>query len=555
MKKSLIYLLLLFSILGTGCEKYLEKLPADSPSDANFFKNEQELILALNACYRELPPQVGMRTDAISDIGYSRNTARFDINALANGTQTSLTGGIVDLYWTNHYRAIAKCNNLLDNMDRAKQLSSPLVFSRIKAEARVLRAYYYLVLVDLYGDVPLIEHLQKLTEAQVPKTPKAQTVAFLLKELKEAAVDLPVKYTAKDIGRVTRGAALALRARTALYNQNWTEAAASANELMNLNAYTLYGSYRNLFTYTGLENPEIIFEAQYLAGNTITPYAQDLGPRIVAGISIFSPTQAMVDSYECKDGLPIDLSPLYDKANPFNNRDPRLDQSIIHDGTAFGGYIFSTNPKDVTTLNITTGKQVANPDVTNINASFTGYCWFKYMDESDLSHIAQSNINVILSRYAEVLLTYAEAKVELNQIDASVLDAINQVRARAYGVRVDEVAKYPAVTVTGQTELRKIIRRERKVELACEGFRLSDIKRWKIADKAMNGYVYGRPKGDFSLMGIPAFDADGLPDYTAYKNNLKQLDLRVFKANRDYIWPIPQKDIDVNKKLTQNPNY
>src|SRR5690606_23573534 len=141
-------------------------------------------------------------------------------------------------------------------------------------------------------------------------------------------------------------------------------------------------------------------------------------------------------------------------------------------------------------------KRVANQDVLNAYASFTGYLWRKFTSEADIpTNVANSGLNFILMRYAEVLLTYAEAKIELGQIDASVLDAINQIRARAYGVAVGAVADYPEITTTDQAELREIVRRERKVELADEGFRLFDIRRWKIAEHVMPGTLVGRPRG------------------------------------------------------------
>ena len=549
-------LLLLCILLIAGCKKsFLSEFPADQPSDITFYSNEKELLLAINAAYRQLPYHLGIRTDATTDIGLNRAGARTDVSAVATGAQNPLTGGLISSTWEGLYTGIARCNTLLDNMGKAEQNTTPAMFKRIRGEAKFLRAYYYHLLSEIYGNVPLIIKTQSLEESQVANTPKAETVEFILKELTDAALDLPVSYAAADKGRATKGAALTIKAKAALFNQKWEVAASAAQEVMNLNAYTLYPNYRDLFTYKAESNAEVILETQYLLGNSVLALSQDIMPRIVAGLSIFTPTQPLVDSYECTDGLTIDKSPLYNKANPFQNRDPRLAGTIIYDGTKFGDYIFSTNSTAVTTLRVSTNTQVANPDVTNQFATFTGYCWKKYADETDISRIATSDLNFIISRYAEVLLMYAEAKTELNQIDATVISAINQVRARAYGVAVSAVTQYPAIKMMSQAELRKIIRRERKVEFAMEGIRMFDIKRWKVAGKALNGYVYGRPKGEFSTMGVPVFDEDGFPDYSAYADKLKQQDLRKFNPDRDYLWPIPQKDIDVNKMLVQNPNY
>jgi len=267
----------------------------------------------------------------------------------------------------------------------------------------------------------------------------------------------------------------------------------------------------------------------------------------------------MLDSYECVDGLPIDESPLYDPAQPFENRDPRLDASIIRPQSVFATYVFETHPDSTQTWQIVDGeaKRVDNLDVLNPFATFTGYLWRKYTSEVDLpTNRSNSELNFILMRYAEVLLNYAEAKIELGQIDNSVLEAINEVRARAYGVSPAATSDYPAIATTDQAELRTIIRRERKVELADEGFRLLDIRRWGIAEHVMPGTLVGRPKGAYvDLTSVPEINQYGHPVYDGAQDAYRSVDQRVFVPNKDYLWPIPQKDIDVNDQLEQNPNY
>jgi hypothetical protein len=267
----------------------------------------------------------------------------------------------------------------------------------------------------------------------------------------------------------------------------------------------------------------------------------------------------MIDSYECVDGLPIDESPLYDPANPFENRDPRLDASIIRPQSLFATYVYETHPDSVETWQIVDGvqKRVANQDVTNPFASFTGYLWRKYTSEEDLPINRQnSQLNFILMRYAEVLLTYAEAKIELGQVDDSVLEAINAIRARAYQVDPSQTSEYPAITTTSIEELRTIVRRERKVELADEGFRMLDIHRWGIADHVMSGTLVGRPKGAYvDLNTVPEIDEFGHPNYGSMADLYRAVDERTFNAEKDYLWPIPQKDMDVNNQLEQNPGY
>ncbi|MCD8538874.1 MAG: RagB/SusD family nutrient uptake outer membrane protein, partial [Leadbetterella sp.] len=150
-----------------------------------------------------------------------------------------------------------------------------------------------------------------------------------------------------------------------------------------------------------------------------------------------------------------------------------------------------------------------------------------------------------------VYLTYAEAKIELNQVDQSVLDAINAIRGR------ESVKMPPIAAGKSQSEMREIIRRERKIELAMEGLRLQDIRRWKIADQVMAGPLYGRPQKPYSYkdQGTPVILANGIVDYSSYKDKLSVVEQRVFDTNRDYLWPIPLSELDANKKLVQNPNY
>jgi hypothetical protein len=192
--------------------------------------------------------------------------------------------------------------------------------------------------------------------------------------------------------------------------------------------------------------------------------------------------------------------------------------------------------------------------------------WKKYTDEdAQMINQTTSDINFTLMRLAEMHLIYAEAKIEQNDIDATVLEAINAIRARAYGVDVNDTGSYPAITSTDQAELRKVIRRERKVELANEGFRLFDIRRWKIAEKVMPVVLYGRILDVTNATMVPQIDDDSFVSYTGVES---QYDLnedqrfpnaqnRVFNNPRDYLLPIPQAEIDTYKGLgadiSQNP--
>jgi len=267
------------------------------------------------------------------------------------------------------------------------------------------------------------------------------------------------------------------------------------------------------------------------------------------GFSNRIPVQSLVDSYECTDGLSIDKSPLYNPAKPFENRDPRLAKTIALPGSVFYGYQFETNKDSLQcwNYNVTPAVRVANLDATHTFASFSGYCWRKYADPTE-QHASRSDINPIVLRYAEVLLNFAEAKIESNQLDEQVYTAINKIRTRA-GM---------PVILSGKTkeQLRSVVRKERKVELAGEGVRYFDLLRWKIADKLLNGPCYGRnPKG--FLSSAPVIDENGTPDYSKVSNAnlLRIIQTRTFVPAANYLWPIPDIEMQTNKNLTQNPGY
>ena len=182
------------------------------------------------------------------------------------------------------------------------------------------------------------------------------------------------------------------------------------------------------------------------------------------------------------------------------------------------------------------------------------------MDQTWADRLVEDN-DAILFRYAEMLLTYAEAKIELGEVDASVLDAINQVRARAYGVAVTQTTSYPAIVTIDATQLRKIVRRERRVEFVREGLRYMDLIRWQLAEKVLIKPVIGIPdpavqnRAKWPFPGVTPLDNDGIADYSVFGTDVKILIARKFDKTKQYLWPIPAVERRVNPNITQNPNY
>jgi hypothetical protein len=544
-------------LLSFSCQDVLEKFPLDKPDNSTFLKNTTELDLAVNGVYNRLwlsnisaAGQWETFVDCATDIAWDRNASV--LTFAGNGTLNSANGTVAEV-WQHFYEGIGRANYVLDNLSKVEG-ASPTQLSEAEGQVRFLRAYWYSQLVTLFGDVPLIQSVQGINDIEVARNPKKEVIDFILADLDNAASSLPKSWPAAGSGKATSGAALALKARVALYDGRYDIAAQASKAVIDAGTYSLYDEYEDLFTYKGENNKEIIMQVQYTYGHMIHRSPVANFSRNSQGNSTKVPTQSLVDSYECLDGLTIDKSPMYDPKNPWKNRDPRLRYTVALPGDTFLGFQFETHKDSLQCWNysVSPARRVANQDATNPYASFTGYCWRKTTDPADLGAFrSASSLNSILIRLAEVNLTYAEAKIELNQIDASVLQAINAVRGRAS-------VKMPAIEAgKSQAEMREIIRRERKIELALEGLRLADIRRWKIAEKVMPGPLYGRPNKPYSYkdQGVPRILSDGSIDYSGYSDKLTVVEPRLFDPNRDYLWPIPLRELDANKKLIQNPNY
>lgn len=555
MKKYIYSTLIILGMFISACDDALETYPLDTPSSATYPKNENELQMAIWGCYGSLwlATNYGMSMPALlditTDIAWER--AEVPMQSIGNGSH-DINNTWVESLWKNLYIGIGRSNYLLDNIERAKENTNPAVYERIKSEARVLRAYYYIMLTESWGDVPLVVKTLTLEEAQIPKTSKKEIVDFIIKELDESASALPTTISSADWGRIGKGVALGLKARVALYNKMYTLAAQAAKEVIDMGVYQIDDNFEDLFkSATQSGSKEMMFFINYKEGYRTPGVVNGCTSRMGGGYSSKIPLQATVDSYDCTDGLPIDKSPLYDPKKPFENRDPRLGYTIVVPGSEYMGYQFETHKDSVECWNYKTtpATRVANQDVLNPYASFSGYVWRKYDEISKASELYNSETSFIILRYADILLMYAEAKTELGEIDASVYDAVNQVRGR-------ESVKMPAIENKSQAEMRSIIRKERKCEFAWEGLRWSDIRRWDIAEKVMTGPLYGRPPKAYAE-SAPQIDENGTPDYSQVPNraDMRVIELRTFNKERDYVMPIPRIETETNPSLTQNPNY
>lgn len=548
-KSTYIIVALGVSILISACNKdFLERPPLNQVSEETFWQNENDVYKAVNGVYNKLPGDNIIYDDGASDNAHAQYPWESFATEVSSGNVTTALEGS----W--NFEDIRRCNYFLENADKAAPVMDASLLERYKSEVRFLRAFFYFQLMSKYGDVPLITKTLGLEEVNVMRTPRAEVLKFITDELTAISTTLPQTYAGgspNEKGRITKGAALSLLARAHLYNNQWQEAANAAQEVMAL-GYTLFKvsnegatdklddyskwvtfanasdeqqfrlglrSYESLFYQVNEGNSEVILDRQYIPqvdANALNTY---LPPGSVGGWSSVTPTQGLVDAYEnYQTGTPIiptdptKRAAWYASKDPrfadeYKNRDPRFYATVMFDGSPWNayskGFSFTWTP----------GAS---------NMSQTGYNFRKLVDPKFYSEQIDNHANVILIRYAEVLLTYAEAKNEVSGPDPSVYEALDQIRERA-GMPVVDRTKYAS-----QETLRELIRRERRVELALEGQRFMDIRRWKIAPDVMK-------------------------NVNDVRNTLAQA--RTWN-DKLYLLPIPQSQIDLSQGvLTQNAGY
>ncbi|SDL65516.1 Starch-binding associating with outer membrane [Pedobacter sp. ok626] len=490
-------LLLLMTFVGACKKDFLDKNPLSQYSTEIFWKNEDDVKTALAGVYSNLSRQAEgfgsftMWWDSISDDAFTSGGVW---NSIEQGQIESTSGGIVSDYYISNYRSIAVCNYFLANVDKAPLTEA--VLNQYKAEVRFIRAYYYFMLSEVYGGLIISLEPEGVTAPKPVKKTKVEVVSVILNDLDFAIGILPNDaYT----GRVVKAAAIALKAKVLLYNDRFPESAAAAALVINSvdNKFGISSDFMGLFVKPGQRsstNKEILFSARYQLPNMFHTLDYRLGWPQFATIQ---PIQSLVSEYETLNGQPVD------PANPYNNRDPRLKYTVYVPGMPWKyGAAGIFNPAQEGTIR-------------------TGFMPRKYIDETKApaGYPTQSDQDIVIIRYADLLLMYAEAQNEAFGADESVRSAINKVRQRP-GVNMPDV---PAGLT--QIQMRARIRHERRVELALEGSRYFDLKRWKIAKEVITQIV--NPGGV----------------------TRKFLD-------KHYLWPLPQTEINIlNDPSLQNPLY
>jgi len=427
-----------------ACKKsFLDVDPQAQQPAVSFWKTQDDATKAVNSIYANLRgwgntafPALAVESIPGDDAekGSDPNDASF-LNNFDNFTVTS-TEGQLDGFWTGQYQNINLCNQVLDNVPNISMDAT--LKARYLAEAKFVRAYSYFRLVRAFGDVPLRLNVPKdASEFNIPRTPKAQVYAAIEKDLTEAAAVLPQTYPSVDLGRATKGAAMALNAKVAMYQGKWDQVLSLTNSVIGM-GYNLVPNYEQSFRLNNENSVESIFEIQCeivpsIDGSATSQYSQVQGVRgTVAGWGFNVPTATLASAYETGD--------------------PRRDATIIFRGetTPQGDAIPTTVP---------------NPMYNQ-----KSYVPFSLII-SGFNEGAQQNVRVI--RFADVLLMNAEAANELNNTTLA-LTSLNRVRARARG-GVSGIL--PDVTTTDKATLRQAIWKERQVELAMESDRYFDVIR------------------------------------------------------------------------------
>ncbi|SFE80623.1 Starch-binding associating with outer membrane [Chitinophaga sp. CF118] len=537
-----LLLLILCATMLFSCRKLDQPITRDF-TDAAYWRNADDALAALSSCYENMSrADYFFGDEALSDNGYVSGVGFNAVSKIANGAYDPSNLRITD-EWKYRFTCIRKCNTVTTNIDKVPALDSALK-RRIVAETRFIRAYSYFQLVNWYGDVPFYTNLINIDESKsITRTGKSQVLEFIQKELTEIRADLPVNnytgaaggYAEKDKGRITRGAAIALSARVHLFKGEWQGVIDDCNLLIDKTengTYGLLANYSDVFTTANEYNREVILDLQFGGGRTYDSQRSFLPQTLALLRSTLVPTQDLVDDYVMVNGKGITESGSgYDANDPYKNRDPRFEATILHDGSTITDF-----DNKVQTILTQTGSNPSTNSIDDQGASPTGYYFYKYYDRTASNY--NSGLNIILIRYADVLLMYAEAKNELGQLDAAVWNqTIRALRVRAKFTDAGAI-EFPGLT---KEQLQSIVRRERRAELAFEGVRAFDIRRWKIADQVMNRPV----RGIKVTSGAFNKDANG---YIIVEN-------RIFTNPKHYLWPVPTFERDQNTNLGQNQDW
>jgi starch-binding outer membrane protein, SusD/RagB family len=504
--KKRIYIIICMAVVSalTACNKKLELNPTDLLATTTFYKQKSDFDEALAAVYASLQTEefsygMGFR-DCLSDDAFNQFNSGA-VTTIDQGSLSATIGGYQQTIYDDAYVGIARVNSFLAQLAAYKQADiTDAIRKQYTGEVMFVRAFMYYQLYTTYGDVPLVTQPLTLATQKQPKVPAAQILAQIESDLNYGITNLGTQPYISNYGHACASSAQALLARVlifAAYQGTGTVDPTVMTQVRDLckaivPVYSLDPTYINVFRdATQATSKEVIFTINFLSPNNTAPWDLYYG-----NYDACAPYENMVDDYECTDGLPWGVSPLTDKVNTFNNRDPRLSVTI------FKGFVDWGNGNTYLP---------ANPVPT-------GYGTKKFLEPKNIPYgfSTLSQQDAVILREAEVMLMYAEAENEIAGPDATVYQLTTAIRARV------GMPAYPAGLT--QDEMRQRIRHERRIELAFEGLRHFDLVRWHTAGQVLNGLN----------TGLITFNWQ----------------------DKFYKWPLPQIEIDKSGGiLIQNPDY
>jgi len=498
----------LFLITGLSCSDLLDKTIYGVTTSDNFYKTEKEIQEALTECYfrtKSLYKTIVYLGDVTTDDavkGGSSDSDDPECLDLQNFVVTADNEYAADR-WMSFYRIIYRCNIVIEKAPDA--VGDEVILDRYVKEAKFLRAWSYYMLATTYGGVPLVTASLSEGEFLIPRATQDAVFDLIIADLQEAT-QLPKRseYGSGDMGHATSGAAWSLMGKSYLFQGKYTEAEAALKNVVESGEYELNKEFYSNFEYEDRNSAESIFEIQYQSGGGIGtgfPLTQWITRVNEGGWGFHLPTQDLMEAFEVDD--------------------PRITYTFIQTGDRFIGDTY-TQDNSVTPYGYHDRKVFVSKTERGTYVS-------------DVSH------NVVILRYADVLLMYAEALNE-NGKASEALTYLNRVRERArnsnpmdpkrdiqvYIPQTDPSSTLPDITVTQKEQLREIIWKERRCELAMEGLRRDDLVRQQRFGPIMRAYAakYNVDKG------------------------------KLFNDNRDYLLPIPSNQILYSQgTLEQNPNY
>lgn len=601
MKANIILLSVVLAL--ASCD--LDRSPLNGPSTVGFPSTQEEALAGTYSAYKAVAQNYGHLTagwwrtiDCITDIGTGRISSKA-VRQLTTSTISTENSWIVQFY-KKSYVAIGRANYVLDGIDNLKGKVPDESLSSMKAELLCIRSFCYDQLIQYYGGVPYIDHALSLDDMYYPRMDKMEIVGRILDDLDDSLLDaLPQRWPAADgTARFSRAAAYMLKARIYLnyateengYFQKAVEYSDKAIEIAEKNGHrlseydlTYYPDHTSgepncsLFSYSGEQDDEWLWSLQYnsLSTDLVTINVYYCAPRTLNGASWMGPSQSFIDAIQCTDGKFITESSLYDWKDPWKNRDPRLDLFCVRDNSRTMGVEYSLDVTKESVKDYHTGSTIANSNVVGNKSEYGpngaqgpgGYLWRKGYDDSFYGAITGGSreqtkdaINNGVFRMAELYLIAAEARIEAGTELDKAAGYINKIRARV---------NMPDVVGTDQASLRKALRYERMVELCNEGLRWYDLRRWGIAEKAMNRVIMAPGQStaasprNFISNARPMIDEDCIVTYSGEtwngeKSNLRKFNTYVYKVGKDELWPIPKSELDANKAMgasAQNPGY